>query len=81
MLTLKLDLFFIVIMSMPLSQLTIEQAHKKFNSLVDKFVAKYEQLDSWKFGAVGIPAFNDKSIELAVLPMPEQLHRLLFFKH
>ena len=38
----KLDLFFIVTMSIYVSQLTIEQAHKEFNSLADKVAAKYE---------------------------------------
>ena len=40
-------------MSVHASQLTVEQAHKEFNSLVDKIVGKYEQLDSGEFGAVG----------------------------
>ena len=93
--TLKLDLF-IVIMSSPVSHFTVEEAHKEFNSLVDKIVAKHEQPDSGKFGAVGTPAFNakSKSIKLASLfacvgqlwarlnlPMPAQFHRLPFFKH
>ena len=81
-------------MSIPVSQLTVEQAHKEFNSLVEKIAAKYEQLDSGKFEAVGTPVFNAKSAELISLfacmsqlcqrlslPMPEQLRRLLFFKH
>ena len=88
--TLKLDLF-IVIMSVPVIQLTVQEAHKDYNSLVDKIAAKYEQLDSSKFRAVGIPAFNVKSAKLASLfarmsqlcqrlnlPLPVQLHRLLF---
>ena len=91
--TLKLDQS-IVIMSIPLSQLTVEQAHKEFNSLVDKIAAKYEQLDSGEFMAVGTPAFNVKSAELIVLfacmsqlcqrlnlLMPAQLHMLPLFKH
>ena len=61
--TLKLDLF-IVIASVPISHLTVEEAHKEFNSLADKIAAKYEQLDSIKFGAVGTLAFNSKSAEL-----------------
>ena len=48
------------------TQLTIEEAHKEFSSLPDKIAAKYVQLDSGEFRAVGIPAFNAKS-KLAVL--------------
>ena len=40
-------------MSILVNQLTIEQAHKEFNSLLDKIAAKYQQLDSGEFGAVG----------------------------
>ena len=58
--TLKLDLF-IVIMSLPVSHFTVKGAHKEFNSFMDKIVAKHEQLDSGKFGAVSTPAFNAKS--------------------
>ena len=54
-------------MSIPVSQLKGEQAHKEFNSLTDKIAAKYEQLDSRKLRAVGIIAFNANSTELAVL--------------
>ena len=57
----------IVIMSIPLSQLKVEQAHKEFNSLVDIVIAKYEQLDSAEFRVVGTLAFNAKSAELDVL--------------
>ena len=64
--TLKLDLF-IVIASVPISHLTVEEAHKEFNSLADKIAAKYEQLDSGEFLSVGAPAFNAKSAKLASL--------------
>ena len=86
----KWHIFFIVIMSVPIAQLTVEEAHKEFNSLADRTAAKYEQLDSSKFGAVGILAFNAKSAKLASLrqlcaglnlPMLAQLHRLPFFRH
>ena len=52
-------------MSTPLNQFTVEQVHKEYNSLVDKIVAKYQQLDSSEFGAVGTPGFNTKSTKLA----------------
>ena len=91
--TLKLDLF-IAIMSVSVSHFTVKETHKEFNSLVDKIAAKYEQLDSGKFGVVGTPAFNAKSAKLASLfaymsqlwarlnlPMPAQFHRLPYFKH
>ena len=92
-------------MSTPVNQLTVEQAHKEYNSLVDKIVVKCQELDSGKFGvvgasgfnaklAIGTSGFNAKSAKLASLfacmnqlcqrlnlPMPTQLHRLLFFKH
>ena len=82
------------IMSTLVNQLTIEQAHKEYNSLVDKIAAKYQQLNSGEFRVVGNLGFNAKSAKLASLiahmkqlcqklhlPMPTQLHRLLFFKH
>ena len=81
-------------MSTPVTQLTVEEAHKEFNSLADKIAAKYEQLDSNEFRAVGTLSFNAKSAKLASLfthmrqlcqrlnlPMPTQLHRLPFSKH
>ena len=46
------------------NQLTIEEAHKEYKSLVDKISAKYQQLDYGKFGAVGTPAFDGKSTKL-----------------
>ena len=65
--TFEIRSIFIVIMSIPESQLIVEQAHKEFNSLADNIAAKYEQLDSGEFGAVSSPAFNAKSTELSVL--------------
>ena len=74
--------------------LTVHETHKEYNSLVNQIWAKYEQLDSVKFGAVGTPAFNAEACELANLfahmsqlcqrlnlPMPKELHRPMFFKH
>ena len=53
------------------------QAHQEFTKLVDQISAKFTQLDSGEFGAVGTPAFNAKMHELAVSfarmsqPMPK----------
>ena len=47
--------------------LTMQEAHKEYNSLTDQLWAKLEQLDSDEYGAVGIPAFNAEACELADL--------------
>ena len=47
--------------------LTVQEAHKEYNSLTDQIWAKYEQLDSGKYGAVGTPAFKAEACELANL--------------
>ena len=78
----------------PVGQLTVAQAHQEFTKLVDQISAKFVQLDSGEFGAVGTLAFDAKMRELAVLfaPMsqlcqrlglsiPAHLHRPPFFKH
>ena len=51
----------------PVGQLTMAQAHQEFTKLVDQISAKFGQLDSGEFGAVGTPAFDAKMHELAVL--------------
>ena len=51
----------------PVYLLTVQEAHKEYNSLTDQIRAKYEQLDSSKFGAVGTLAFNAETCELANL--------------
>ena len=51
----------------PVGQLTVAQAHQEFTKLVDQILAKFIQLDSGKFGAVGTPAFDAKMRKLAVL--------------
>ena len=74
--------------------LTVQEAHKEYNSLVDQIQAKYKQLDSGEFGAVGTPAFSAEACELASLlahvsqlyqklnvPPPKELYRSTFFKH
>ena len=54
-------------MPKPVYLLAVQEAHKEYNSLLDQIWAKYEQLDSGKFGAVGTPAFNTEVCELANL--------------
>ena len=74
--------------------ITVQEADKEYNSLMDQIRAKYEQLDSGKYGVVGTPAFNAKACELASLlarvsqlgqklnlPPPKELYRPTFFKH
>ena len=78
----------------PVGQLTVAQAHQEFTKLVDQILAKFVQLDSGEFGAVGTPAFDAKMRKLAVLfarmsqlcqrlglSIPAHLHRPPFFKH
>ena len=52
-------------MPKPVHLLTVQEAHKEYNSLTDQIRGKYEQLDSDKYGAVGTPAFNAEACELA----------------
>ena len=81
-------------MPKPVYLLTVQEAHKQYNSLMDQIRAKYEQLDSGEYGAVNTPAFNAEACELAHLlarvsqlcqklnlPSPKELYRPTFFKH
>ena len=74
--------------------MTVQEAHKEYNSLMDKIRAKYEQLDSGEFGSPGTPAFDAETCELANLiarvtqlctklnlPTPKELYKPMFFKH
>ena len=45
----------------PVGQLTVAQAYQEFTKLVDRISAKFAQLDSGEFGAVGTPAFNNNN--------------------
>ena len=79
----------------PLNLLTVQEAHKEYNSLTDQIQAKYKQLDSDEYGAVGTPVFDAEACELANLlvrvigqlcqklnlPTPKELYRPMFFKH
>ena len=77
----------------PVYLLTVQEDHKEYNSLTDQIGAKYEQLDSDEYGAVGTPAFNAEACELVNLlacvsqlcqklnlPPPKELYRPTFFK-
>ena len=50
-------------MPKPVYLLTVQEAHKEYNSLTNQIWAKYEQLDSGEYGAVGTPAFNAEACE------------------
>ena len=80
-------------MPKPVYLLTVHEAHKEYNSLIDQIQAKYELLDSGECGSVGTPAFDAECSELAHLmacmselckhlnlPMPKELHRPPHFK-
>ena len=81
-------------MPKPVYLMTVQEAHKEYNSLTDKIRAKYEQLDSGQFGSLGTPAFDAEACELANLltcvsklciklnlPPPKKLYRPMVFKH
>ena len=81
-------------MPKPVFLMTVHEANKEYNSLIDQIRAKYELLDSGECGSVGTPAFDAECSELAHLmarmsklckhlnlPMPKELHRPLHFKH
>ena len=72
----------------PVYLLTVQEAHKEYNSLTDQIQAKYEKLDSGKYGSVDNPAFKAEACELANLlahvsqlcqklnlPTPKELYR------
>ena len=74
--------------------MTVQEAHKEYNSVIDQIWAKYELLDSGECGSVGAPPFNAEYSELAHLmarmselcrhlnlPTPKELHRPPHFKH
>ena len=82
------------IMPKPVFLMTVQEAHKEYNSLMDKIQGQIQQLDSGKFGSPCTPAFDAEACELANLPAclsqlctklnlltPKELYRLTFFKH
>ena len=83
-------------MPKPVYLLTVQEAHKEYSSLTDQIRAKYEQLDSGKFGSPGTPPFDAEACELTDLLAhahvsqlctklnlltPKELYRPTFFKH
>ena len=54
-------------MPKPVYLMTVQEAQKEYKSLTNKIRAKYEQLDSGKFGSPGTPAFNAEACKLANL--------------
>ena len=71
-------------MAQPVYLMTVQEAHKKYNSLTDKIRAKYEQLDSGEFGSPDTTAFDAHVSELCIklnLPTPKELYRPTVFKH
>ena len=90
----QIKLYTVSIMPKPVYLMTVQEAHKEYNSLTDKIRAKYEQLDSGKFGSPGTPAFDAEACELAHLlahvselyiklnlQTPRELYRPTVFKH
>ena len=81
-------------MPKPVYLINVQEVHKEYSSLTDQIRAKYEQLDSGKFGSPGTPAFDAETCKLANLlacvsqlciklnlPTPKELYRPTFFKH
>ena len=81
-------------MSKPVFLMTVQEVHKEYNFLTDKIRAKYEQLDSGKFGSHGTPAFDAEACKLANLLVrvsqlctklslltPKELYRPMFLQH
>ena len=82
------------VMPKPVFLMTVQGAHKEYNSLMDQIRAKYEQLDSGEFRSPGTPVFDAEACELANLLAhvsqlctrlnlltPKKLYRPTFFKH
>ena len=81
-------------MPKPVYLVTVQEAHKEYNSLTYQIQVKYEQLDSGKFGSPGTLAFDAEACELANLLAcvsqlcqklnlltPKELYRPTFFNH
>ena len=67
--------------------MTVHEAHKEYNSIIDQIRTKYELLDSGKCGDIDTPLFKAELCELSdlcnhlKLPVPKDLHKPPHFKH
>ena len=81
-------------MPKPVYLMTVCEAHKEYNSIIDQIRAKYELLDSGECGDIETPLFKAESCELShlmarmsnlckhlKLPVPKDLHKPPHFKH
>ena len=82
------------VMPKPVYLMTVQEAHKEYNSLTHQIRVKYMQLDSGEYWAVGTPAFDAEACELVNLlarvsqlcqklnlPPAKELYRSMVFKH
>ena len=56
-----------LIMPKPVYLMTVHEAHKEYNSIIDQIGAKYELLDSGKCEDIDTPLFKAESCELTHL--------------
>ena len=76
-----------LIMPKPVYLLTVHEAHKEYNSVIDQIWAKYELLHSGECGSVGIPTLAHLMAHIKELwkhlnlPMPTELYSPPHFKH
>ena len=63
-------------MPKPVYLMTVQEAHKEYNSLTDQIGAKYKQLDSGEYGTVDTPAFKAEVFEPATSKGIIQAHGL-----
>ena len=65
-------------MPKPVYLLTVQEAHKEYNSLTDQIRPKYKQLDSGEYWSVDTPAVKAEACELAnLLAHVSQLYQKL----
>ena len=54
-----------LIMPRPVWLMTVQEAYREYNTLIDQIWTKYKLLDSGKCGKVGTPGFNAECSELS----------------